>query len=179
MPSIRVRFLGGITADQWTTDDLRRHFGTKDGQVPFIEFIDLFSDTNSRVVVVQIDPKRRIARHADEAPDLAVLAGTRPNFDRPEHGQYAKQFDTDKTTQRMDINEECKQSFAVQCDGVATIDMTIVYHNVSGQYAKLVDVERMADRHRMDRQDSLDDSTDPGFRMGRQIRQMGDFDRRT
>jgi len=175
MPSFRVRFSGGATADQWTTDDLVRHFGTKDGQVPFIEFIDLFSDTNSRIVVVQVDPKRRKIRHADEAPDLTLL----PTFDRPEHGQRAMNFDTDKTTRRIDINDECRESFAVVCNGACIIDMTFTYHNVSGQYVKLLPVERLADRHRMDRQDSLDDSTDPGFRMGRQIRQMGDFDRRT
>ncbi len=175
MPSIRVRFSGGATSDQWTTDDLKRHFGTKKGEVPFIEYIDVFSDTDSRLLIIVVDPKRRKLRHQDESPDIEVA----PGFDRPEHGQYAQNFDTDKTTRRIDINDQCREAFGIVSSGAGVMDLTIVYRNVTGQYVLLLDVERMADRKRMDRQDSLEDSRDPGFRMGRQIRQMGDNDPRT
>lgn len=174
MGVFRVRFLGGASADQWTTDDLKRHFGTKKGQVPRVEWIDVFSDTVARIVVVQIDPKRRVIRHANDTPNLTIL----PTFDRPEYGQYAKFFDTALETQRIDVDDEIKESFAIVCNGACVIDLTIKFENVPGQFVKLLDAERMADRKRMDRQDSLTDATDPGFRMGSQFKIMGDNDPR-
>lgn len=147
---------------QWDTDELKARFGTKEGEVPLIEYIDMFSDTNSRIVVVAIDPPRRIIRHQDEAPDLTLL----PSVDNPQAGQYAKNFDTDKSTQKMELFEEVNATFAIVTNGAAVIDCTIVFRKVPGTYVGRLELERLNDRVRMDRQSSLEDSRTAGFKMG-------------
>lgn len=175
MPSIRMSFNGGLTAEQWDTDRLRARFGTKDGEIPFIRYIDMDSDTNARRVVVVVDPGRRIIRHNADGNPTPPNINLVPGFNQVEHGQYSRNFDTDKSTQRMDIMEDCRQTFAIKANGACIIDCTIVYDKIKGSYMSRVEIERLNDRKHMDRQDSLLDSRSPGFRMGN-LRIIGDND---
>lgn len=174
MASIRLRYNGGTAGEQWDTDKLRARFGTKDGEVPFIEKIYVFSDTNARLIVFFVDPGMRAIRHQAVPIDVNFV----PSFDHVEHGQYPVNFDTDKSTQMIEIMDECKATFAIQSSGGGIVDATIIYHNVRGTYVGRLELERLNDRKHMDRQDSLVDSRSPGFRMGN-LRILGDNDPRS
>lgn len=173
-----MRFNGGNTAEQWDTDKLKAKFGTKEGEVPFLRYIDMFSDTNSRIVIVVVDPGRRIIRHQADGNPTPPNIEFSPGFENVQHGQYAKNFDTDKSTQRMDIMDEINSTFAIIASGACVIDCTLVYDKVPGRYTVRSELHRLNDRKHMDRQDSLVDSRTAGFRMGK-LRIIGDNDPRS
>ncbi len=134
------------------------------GFIPFITSLLLTSGTASRALSIGIDPK---------TPKVLKGSGGSREYS-PNELQVS--IATDLTPVKIEINMPIKRELLLVSSGSGAWTVTVYYQFIKGNWAPTTEVlERLSDRKKMDRQDSLDDATEGSFRMG-DIIQMGSRD---
>lgn len=155
----------------WDIRRLRDFYGLKIGQIPFLQTIMWSSDTASRSWVGEVDGAKQYLLDGSNV-NLAAQ-GDWPNVKHPR--QFFGQAATDLSPQITPVNMAIRRQMAIDLGPNDFAGLfTFYFLPIVGTFLPDTDiVERLSARRKMDRWDSITDSSQGTFRTGK-VRQMGD-----
>ncbi len=169
MPVMTMVHASTTTPQVLREDELRRAFGigSKSNVIPFIQTILAQSNTASRSLLMEIDPRKRRGE-GDSNPITAPTVNGQYM-----HGQLQVVFDQDLTFRPVPINLPIRGSWTLESSDSGIWTLIVFYVLIEGNFFTNTDVlKKLSDRNRMDIFDT-DEAGQSFYRMGKS-RQMGD-----